>query len=121
MFAAPTGPPRDFVVVSTDARSITCIWEAPEPHLQNGVILGYTVVCDPAPTGPLETVTESCNVTLTGFAPLTQYNCSVSASNSAGKGPLTYGSVVTGDDSKYVTLLRLTLFVATLLQQPFSS
>lgn len=77
------------------------MWEEPEPHLQNGVILSYTITCDPSPDDPLKSVSEAGSITVGGFSPLTTYNCSVSASNSAGSGPLAYYDVTTGDDSKY--------------------
>ena len=101
MHAAPTGPPLNFMAVSAGARSITFMWEAPESRLQNGIILSYTIFCDPRPSSQLAPVDEAGSATLSGFSPLTSYKCSVSARNSAGNGPLTYDDVTTGDDSKF--------------------
>ena len=97
---APTGSPLNFVAVPAGARNITFTWEVPEPRLQNGVILSYAITCQPSPSSPLGPVSEAGSVTLNGFAPATTYNCSVSASNSVGSGPLTYDAVTTGDDCK---------------------
>ena len=102
--AAPTGPPRKFMAVAVGARSITFTWEAPEPHLQNGVILSYTIICDPSPSSSLGSMTLQLagNITQGGFSPLTFYSCSIFARNSVGNGPAAYHNVTTGDDSKHI-------------------
>ena len=89
-----------FTAVSVDARTITFTWEAPEPHLRNGVILSYTIICDPSPSSPLGPVTQAGNIIQSRFSPLTFYSCSISARNSVGSGPVAYDNVTTGDDSK---------------------
>ena len=45
---------------------------------------------------------QSGTFALEGFAPATTYNCSISASNSQGSGPVTYVVVTTMDDGKHV-------------------
>ena len=89
------------MVVPVGARSLTFTWEAPEPHLQNGVILSYTIICDPSPSSALDHVTRARNITQGGFSPLTFYSCSIFARNSVGDGPAAYHNVTTGDDSKH--------------------
>ena len=89
--------PLNFVAAPAGARNITFSWDSPEPHLRNGIIVHYNLVCEPRPP---ETIQEAGMVTLSGFTPITSYNCSVSASNSAGEGPPAYDDVTTDDDSK---------------------
>lgn len=95
------------MAVSAGARSITFTWEAPQPHLQNGAILSYTILCMPTFNRQLSPVTKPGSVTWTGFSPLTLYNCSISASNSVGSGPPAHNTVTTGDDSKYTVCVHV--------------
>ena len=53
--------------------------------------------------------TAAGTFTLGGFIPATSYNCSVSASNSQGRGPAIYTSVTTLDDGGCCLLLVLKL------------
>ena len=98
--AVPSGPPHGFTAVSAGARNITFTWQPPEPHLQNGLIISYTITCDPPPFSPLAPAAEAGSLTLGVFAPLTSYNCSVRAVNSAGVGPPVYANITTEDDSR---------------------
>lgn len=96
---APTGAPLNFAAIAAGARNITLSWDSPELHLRNGIIVHYTLICEPRPP---EMIQEAGTVTLSGFTPITSYNCSVSASNSAGEGPPAYDDVTTDDDSETV-------------------
>ena len=97
---APSGPPVGFSAEPVGARNISFSWQPPEPHLQNGVIVKYIITCTPNPLSPLSPVTEAIGLTVDGFSPLTSYNCSLRATNSAGRGPPAYISVTTEDDSE---------------------
>jgi len=89
-FPAPNGPPRSFTV--TTSAGVTA------PTLRNGIITGYSLSCVPEGGGE-STVsmhyTQTGTFTLEGFAPATTYNCSISASNSEGSGPVAYIVVAT--------------------------
>ena len=98
MLAAPTGPPVGLNAEPDGPRSILFTWQPPEPHLQNGIIINYTISCIPSPLSPLTPVAEAGSVTVSGFSPFTSYNCSVRATNSAGNGPPAYVSSTTEDD-----------------------
>ena len=105
-FSAPNGPPQSFVVIPrTGARNVTFSWSPPAPTLRNGIITGYSLSCV-AEGGVESTVSmwysQSGTFALEGFAPATTYNCSISASNSRGSGPVTYVVVTTMDDGKHV-------------------
>jgi len=104
-FPAPDGSPQSFTVTSSaGARNVTFSWSPPAPILRNGIITSYSLSCVPEGVGE-STVsmgyTQSGTFTLEGFAPATTYNCSISASNSEGSGPVAYIMVATMDDSKY--------------------
>ena len=90
-FPAPSGPPRSFTVTQRTARNMTFSWSPPAPTLHNGVITNYSVFCVPE-TGGRNRVsmqnTAAGTFTLGGFTPATSYNCSISASNSRGSGPV---------------------------------
>ena len=63
-------------------------WQPPPPNLQNGMITEYTIVCTPSGSGPsVEYVNDvNLNATVMMFTPATQYNCTFTASTSAGPG-----------------------------------
>jgi len=89
--------------VNASARNVMFSWSAPAATLCNGIITGYFLSCVPEGGGE-STVsmhyTQSGTFTLEGFAPATTYNCSISASNSEGSGPVAYIMVATVDDGK---------------------
>jgi len=102
-FPAPDGPPKSFIV-SAGARNVTFSWSPPAPTLRNGIITSYSLFCVPEGDGE-STVsmqyTETGTFTLEGFAPATTYNCSISASNSEGSGPVANVVVATMENGKY--------------------
>ena len=65
-------------------------WQSPPPDKQNGVITRYDIVCTPS-SGSGEPVNgmsaSALNATVGMFIPATQYNCTITASTSAGTGP----------------------------------
>ena len=81
---------------------MTFSW-SPAPTQHNGVITGYFLSCVPASGGNTISMryTAAGTFTLGGFTPATSYNCSISASNSQGNGPVTYMLVTTPDDSEH--------------------
>ena len=89
---APTGPPQTFTV-SPGVRNMTFSWSPPAPTERNGVITGYSLSCVPEAGGG-NTISMQYTVagtfTLGGFTPFTSYNCSISASNSRGSGPMIF-------------------------------
>ena len=90
-FLAPTGPPISFTVTQHTARSMTFSWSPPAPILRNGVITGYSLSCVPEADGGntiFMQYTAAGTFTLGGFTPATSYNCSISASNNQGSGPV---------------------------------
>ena len=70
---------------------MTFSWSPPAPTERNGVITGYSLSCVPV-SGRGNTIsmqyTAAGTFTLGGFTPATSYNCSISASNSQGSGPV---------------------------------
>ena len=90
LFPAPSGSPRAFTV-TPGVRNLTFSWSPPAPTLRNGVITGYSLSCVPEIGGGTTIsmqYTAAGTFTLGGFTPFTSYNCSISASNSQGSGPL---------------------------------
>ena len=70
---------------------MTFSWSPPAPTLRNGVITGYSLSCVPVAGGGNSITmqyTAAGTFTLGGFTPATSYNCSISASNSQGSGPV---------------------------------
>ena len=72
---------------------MTFSWSPPTPTGRNGVITGYALSCV-SEAGGGTTIsmqyTAAGTFTLEGFTPFTSYNCSISASNSQGSGPVAY-------------------------------
>ena len=70
---------------------MTLSWSPPAPTLRNGVITGYFLSCVPEVGGGYSIsmqYTAAGTFTLGGFTPATSYNCSISANNSQGNGPV---------------------------------
>ena len=105
---APTGSPERFTVTQRRARNITFSWSPPAATLRNGVITGYSLSCVPE-TGGGNTIsmqyTAAGTFTLGGLTPATSYNCSISASNSQGRGSVAHVDVTTLDDGENMMLL----------------
>ena len=82
---------------------MTFSWSPPAPTLCNGVITGYFLTCVPVASGG-STIsmqyTAAGTFTLGGFTPATSYNCSISAINILGSGPVAYVVVTTLDDGE---------------------
>ena len=104
--SAPTGPPMGFTVTPGE-RNMTFFWSPPAPTLRNGVITGYSLSCVPN-IGWRNSITMQYTAagtfTLRGFTPVTSYNCSISARNIWGNGPVAYRMVSTLDDCEHCFL-----------------
>ena len=82
---------------------MTFSWSPPGPTERNGIITGYFLSCVPVSGGGNSIsmqYTAAGTFTLGGFTPATSYNCSISASNSQGSGPVAYVDVTTLDDGE---------------------
>ena len=103
LHTAPAGLPQDFTITPEDATTLIFTWEPPVPTGHNESITGYTLSCDPTVDGLPNTYNyTTLNITIGGFRPFTDYNCSVSASTSEGDGPPASELVTTPEDSEYI-------------------
>ena len=112
--SAPTGSPLGFTDTQHRSRNLTFSWSPPAPTLRNGVITGYSLSCVPEGGGGnsiFMQYTAAGNFTLRGLTPATSYNCSISAINIWGNGPVAYEMVSTLADCKHRFLLFVCLFV----------
>ena len=91
---------------------MTFSWSSPAPTLRNGVITGYSLSCVPEVGGrnSISMQYTTGALTLRGFIPATSYNCSISASNIWGNGPMAYRMVSTLNDCKHALFLEQILF-----------
>ena len=83
------------------SRKVQLSWSP--PSTESDFINNYTLTCTTKAQGGnpvIMTYDEAGSHTLGGFRPATEYNCSVSASNSAGRGPSVSINVTTLDESK---------------------
>ena len=106
---APTGPPGSFIV-TPGARNMTFSWSPPAPTLRNGVITGYSLSCVPVAGGGntiFMQYTAPGTFTLGELIPTTSYNCSISASNSQGRGPASYLINTTLEACKLTRILKV--------------
>ena len=88
---APDAPPQNITVSVIDdiPEMLFFSWQPPPPNLQNGMITEYTIICTPSGEGgpSVEYVNDvNLNATVMMFTPATQYNCTFTASTSAGPG-----------------------------------
>ena len=89
---APSGPPRNFSIMKMYSHKLTVQWLPPDPFLQYGIIISYTLTCYETES---KVVLSSLprvfphpppvNVTVDGLQPFTMYNCTIVANNSAGQ------------------------------------
>ena len=97
---APTAPPELFQAVSIGARSAILSWELPIESGRNGNITSYSVACSDADINLIvnDEVSDT-SFTVEGLQPYSQYNCTVTASTSAGEGPPAQLTFNTMEDS----------------------
>ena len=86
------------MVTASGFRALQLSWEPPEEDKQNGEITGYQVECNgtmsPTVSGDI-TSTRVENLT-----PFASYECSLSASNVAGNGPIASITGTTAEEGK---------------------
>lgn len=89
-------------MVATGAESVSVSWDPPPQDSQNGVIIAYTLTCQPDVPSLPATFPAARNYSISSFTPSTTYNCSVTATTSAGSGPLAFQTVTLLDDGKFI-------------------
>ena len=86
--AAPSGPPRDILVISRDRGSIRVSWLAPDLKLCNGQISKYEVVYREKGGSDHSVFTEKMSKDITGLKENRRYEVAVRAHTKIGGGPL---------------------------------
>ena len=104
---APAGPPINFSITSIYSRELTVQWLPPDPFLQYGIIISYTLSCYeteskvvPSSLPRVYSHPPPANVTVDGLQPFTMYNCTIVANNSAGQSTPASDSKTTKPDGK---------------------
>ena len=104
---APAGPPRSFSITNIYSRELTVQWLPPDPFLQYGIIISYTLTCYeteskvvPFSLPKVFPHPPPANVTVDGLQPFTMYSCTIVASNSAGQSRPASDSGMTEPDGK---------------------
>ena len=105
---APGGPPRSFSITNIYSRELTVRWLPPDPFLQYGIVISYTLTCYeieskivPSSLPRVFSHPPPPNVTVDGLRPFTMYNCTIVANNSAGQSRPASDSGMTEPDGKY--------------------
>ena len=93
LHAAPTGVPRDVVVVSRTSRSFMVTWDIIECIERNGIILRYRVNSN-ATIGS----TSGRNFLAEGLSPYKQYSFQVAGVTDDSTGPFTDMITITTDE-----------------------
>ena len=115
----PGGSPEDLVIFSRSSRSFILSWSPPDPFLQNGVILGYTLTCQEKLSGTVPSSYPRTNyphppplsIIADGLRPFTEYTCNLTAVNSAGISDPAIDSITTEQDGKLATVRSCTVHV----------
>ena len=87
------------------------MWSAPDPLLQYGVILGYTLTCSELNSNvvpdvfPVTLPHPPSNTEVNELKPFTEYQCSLVAYNSAGDSPASSDTAMTEQDGKILSAL----------------
>ena len=115
----PGGTPENFIILSRTSRSFNLSWSPPDPFLQNGAILGYTLTCREKLSGTVPSSYPRTNyphppplsVVADDLRPFTEYTCNLTAVNSAGSSDPAIDSSTTEQDSKLATVRACTVHV----------
>ena len=107
---APSGPPLMFEFTSLlTGRKVEFSWSPPALLDRNGDITNYTLTCTPVGVTGVSSVTmtysEAGTYTLSGFKPVTTYECSVLSRNSAGVGPAATLTEATSEDGRIMRVV----------------
>ena len=90
--------------ISVFSRSLNLSWSPPLHSQQNGIIISYTVTC----SSQSHNVNKRINfnfVLITDLVPGNNYTCSVYGSTIVGNGPPEVKSVVTKEESEFLSCL----------------
>ena len=88
-FAAPSGPPINFMADVVDSRSIYLSWQPPELQQQNGILRHYIVTLQSNLGTEIRNISSSLqSITVSGLSPYVMYSCAVHAGTVA-EGPQT--------------------------------
>ena len=92
----PSGPPTRKTVTFVNESTISFSWSAPEPELQNGVIMHYSVCIREMQSGPESSCTRTAKISAnddnnsfmySGLSPSKEYIVMVKAGTVVGLGP----------------------------------
>lgn len=89
----PAGPPISMIVSVVNSTAIEVEWSPPETP--NGVIIYYTIYINAIPTLNISARVGNQSAVMEGLSPHQQVNVSISASTSAGEGPVSPQETVT--------------------------
>ena len=102
--AGPSSPPMNFEIVALGPESVRVSWGPPPQEAQNGIIIAYTLTCQPEEMMTLPmTYPAAGNYILNGFRPATSYNCTVLATTSGGSGPPALQTVTLPSGGMYIS------------------
>lgn len=82
---APSGSPQNFDITA-EGNSLVLSWEPPPSGQRNGVIISYTLSCNPLGELILNSI---LGINLYELNPNTLYSCRIAASTAVGIGPYT--------------------------------
>ena len=98
----------NFSIINIYSREFTAQWLPPDPFLQYGIIISYTLNCYeteskivPSSLPSVFPPPPAANVTIDGLQPFTMYNCTIVVNNSAGQSTPASDSSMTDTDGKY--------------------
>ena len=103
---APSSAPGPVTGRNVSSSSLEVSWSPPPQADRNGIITNYTVYyrvkgSDASPIKSVQTGSSANQINVTGLSIYTEYSISVSASTSAGEGPLSNAIPVrTGESSE---------------------
>ena len=97
----------NFSIINIYSNELTVQWLPPDPFLQYGVIISYTLSCFeieskvvPSSLPMVFSHPPPVNVIVDGLQPFTMYNCIIVANNSAGQSTPASDSGTTEPDGK---------------------
>lgn len=98
---AVPSPPVNFSAQATGPYTVLFSWDPPKAEDGSGVITQYTIACTPLQANLPKSFTAAGSYTVDGFIPATEYNCSITATNSAGSSTPAMYSVTLPEDGMY--------------------
>ena len=117
----PTSPPQNARGVSVNSTFILLTWEPPVRDGHNGIITSYYIHILEVPTSRTFTFERPSHTDLLigSLHPYYDYQCSVAANTSVGRGPFTAPFIIrTDQDGKCRGKLKCTLYHTNVLRLP---